>query len=142
APASRPARHSSFTAASCYPFGIMTATDSDSGSVVERSRPVAVRAAVVAAHFLSSTAVFVDAEEALVLVPPGGGEHRHVVHGGGILCSAGDGTRVVTGGHDGQVIATDAQGRSSVIATDPRRRWIDRVAIGPDGAVAWSAGKT
>jgi WD40 repeat protein len=96
----------------------------------------------VAAHFLSSTAVFVDAEEALVLAPPGGGEHRHVVHGGGILCSAGDGTRVVTGGDDGQVIATDAQGRSSVIATDPRRRWIDRVAIGPDGAVAWSAGKT
>jgi len=28
------------------------------------------------------------------------------------------------------------------VATDPRRRWIDRVALGPGGAVAWSAGKT
>jgi len=29
-----------------------------------------------------------------------------------------------------------------VIATDPKRRWIDNVALHPDGAVAWSAGKT
>ena len=27
------------------------------------------------------------------------------------------------------------------LATDAKRRWIDRVALGPDGAVAWSAGK-
>ena len=27
------------------------------------------------------------------------------------------------------------------IATDAKRRWIDHVAAGPDGAVAWSAGK-
>ena len=29
-----------------------------------------------------------------------------------------------------------------MIATDPKRRWIDNVALHPDGAVAWSAGKT
>jgi WD40 repeat protein len=29
-----------------------------------------------------------------------------------------------------------------VIAADPKHRWIDHVATGPDGAVAWSAGKT
>ena len=28
------------------------------------------------------------------------------------------------------------------LATDAKRRWIDHVALGPDGAVAWSAGKT
>ena len=28
-----------------------------------------------------------------------------------------------------------------MVATDPKRRWIDRVAFGPDGIVAWSAGK-
>jgi WD40 repeat protein len=28
------------------------------------------------------------------------------------------------------------------LATDPKRRWIDNVALHPDGAVAWSAGKT
>jgi WD40 repeat protein len=120
----------------------MSVTDSASASVVERTRPVGVQAGVVATHFLSFTAVFVEAEAVLVLVPPAGGEQRLRVHGGGILCSADDGTRVVTGGDDGQVIATDAAGQSTVIATDPKRRWIDRVAIGPDGAVAWSAGKT
>ena len=28
-----------------------------------------------------------------------------------------------------------------VVATDAKRRWIDQVALGPDGIVAWSAGK-
>ena len=32
--------------------------------------------------------------------------------------------------------------RSTLLATDPKRRWIDNVALHPDGAVAWSAGKT
>jgi WD40 repeat protein len=40
------------------------------------------------------------------------------------------------------VVATDAKGESVTLATDPKRRWIDQVALGPDGAVAWSAGKT
>ena len=48
---------------------------------------------------------------------------------------------VVTGGDDGKVFATDAKGESRLIATDVKRRWIDQVAAGPDGAVAWSAGK-
>ena len=29
-----------------------------------------------------------------------------------------------------------------MLVTDPKRRWIDNVALHPDGAVAWSAGKT
>ena len=32
--------------------------------------------------------------------------------------------------------------KADVIATDAKHRWIDHVALGPDGAVAWSAGKT
>jgi WD40 repeat protein len=39
------------------------------------------------------------------------------------------------------VVATDAAGESRTVATDSKRRWIDHVAAGPDGAVAWSAGK-
>src|SRR5262249_17178720 len=58
-----------------------------------------------------------------------------------LLCSAADGDRVVTGGDDGKVMATAADGGSAAIATDARRRWIDHVALGPGGAVAWSAGK-
>jgi len=46
-----------------------------------------------------------------------------------------------TGGDDGKVVALDAKGTVTVLATDPKRRWIDNVALHPDGAVAWSAGK-
>ena len=48
----------------------------------------------------------------------------------------------MTGGDDGRVAETDAKGETRTLATDVKRRWIDHVALGPDGAVAWSAGKT
>ena len=64
------------------------------------------------------------------------------VHGGAMLCAASDGKRIVTGGDDGKVVALDAKGEVTVLATDAKRRWIDNVALHPDGAVAWSAGKT
>lgn len=110
-------------------------------SVVERTRIVAAGAPVVAVHFLGRTAAFVLGEEAVVLVADQGEERRLSLHGGGILSAATDGASVVTGGDDGKVFATDAKGESRPIATDAKRRWIDQVAAGPDGAVAWSAGK-
>jgi WD40 repeat protein len=81
-------------------------------------------------------------EETLLLVSDKGEEKRVLAHGGGILSAASDGKRIVTGGDDGKVVATDANGATSTIATDAKRRWVDHVATGPDGAVAWSAGKT
>ena len=60
---------------------------------------------------------------------------------GGILAVTSDGERILTGGDDGKVVATNAKGESETLATDAKHRWIDRVALGPDGAVAWSAGK-
>ena len=51
-------------------------------------------------------------------------------------------TRIVMGGDDGKLVALDAKGEVTLLATDPKRRWIDNVALHPDGAVAWSAGKT
>jgi WD40 repeat protein len=54
---------------------------------------------------------------------------------------AGDGTRILTGGDDGKAVATNAKGESETLAIDAKHRWIDRVALGPDGAIAWSAGK-
>ena len=119
----------------------MTDTRTDKPSVVERTRPLKADAPIVAAHFLGHTAVLVLGEEALLLVPREGDERRVPVHAGAILASAADGDRVVTGGDDGKVVATDANGESEVLATDRKRRWIDRVALGPGGAMAWSAGK-
>jgi WD40 repeat protein len=110
-------------------------------SVIERTRPVAAGAAVIGVHFLRKVAAFVLAEEALLLAPADAAEARVALHDGGILTTAGDGARIVTGGDDGKVMAVDARGQANVIAQDPKRRWIDHVALGPDGAIAWSAGK-
>jgi WD40 repeat protein len=110
-------------------------------SVVERTRLIEAGAPVVVAHFLEDTAVFVLGEEALLLAPRTGDPKRVAVHGGAILSAASDGERILTGGDDGKVGATDLSGASTVIATDAKRRWIDHVAIGPAGTLAWSAGK-
>ena len=120
----------------------MTDTSSNTPSVVERTRAVAAGAPVVAAHFLGRSAAFVLGEEAVLLVPAKGDERRLAVHAGGILSAASDGVWVITGGDDGKVFVTGEQGDSKLVATDAKRRWIDHVAAGPDGALAWSAGKS
>ena len=111
-------------------------------SITDRVRPVAVGMPVTSIHFLGDTAVFVGAEENAALVDDAGEISAVAIHGGAILCAACDGARVVTGGDDGKLVALDAKGATTVLATDPKRRWIDNVALHPDGAVAWSAGKT
>jgi WD40 repeat protein len=120
----------------------MSDTHADSPSVIDRTHQVAAEGTVIAAHFLGETAAFVLSEEAIVLAGRDGEPRRVDAHGGAILTAAADGKRVITGGDDGKLIATDAKGESQTLATDPKRRWIDQVALGPDGAVAWSAGKT
>ena len=119
----------------------MAEQSTDTPSVVDRTRPVAAGAPVVAVHFLGRTAAFVLGEEAVLLVSDKSEEKRIAAHGGGILAAVSDGERVITGGDDGKVVVTGADGEHSIIATDDKRRWIDHVATGPDGAVAWSAGK-
>jgi len=111
-------------------------------TLVERTRSLSAAAPVIGAHFLGRTAVFVLAEESVLLVTGDGEERKVNIHAGGILCSEGDGERVLTGGDDGKLVAINAQGEARVAATDPKRRWIDHVAAGPDGAIAWSAGKS
>jgi len=111
-------------------------------SVVERTRAVAAGAPVVAVHFLGRTAAFVLGEEAVLLVADKGDERRLPIHGGGILSAASDGVWVITGGDDGRVFVTGEKGESKLVAADAKHRWIDHVAAGPDGAVAWSAGKS
>ncbi|HEX2652338.1 MAG TPA: WD40 repeat domain-containing protein [Xanthobacteraceae bacterium] len=115
---------------------------SNTASITERVRPVAIETGVVAVHFLGDIAAFVLAEEAIVLASPDGETKRIAVHDGAILSSASDGKRIVTGGDDGKIVSLGSNNAPSSVASDPKRRWIDRVALGPDGAVAWSAGKT
>jgi WD40 repeat protein len=119
----------------------MSQTDSGIASVAERTRAIAAHAPVVAVHWLGDAAAFVLGEEALLLVAPDGSERRVAAHDGGVLAAAADAKRIVTGGDDGKVVITSADGGAQAVATDAKRRWIDRVALGPDGAIAWSAGK-
>jgi len=116
-------------------------TTTQTASVTDRVRPVAAGAPVVGAYFLKGTAVFVLGEDALLFAGSDGEPRRVTVHGGGILAAACDGARIVTGGDDGKVAATTAGMTHAIIAADPGHRWIDHLAIAPDGTVAWSAGK-
>lgn len=120
----------------------MTDTAPNTPSVVERTRVIAAGAPVVAAHFLDRTAAFVLGEEIILLVAGKEDEKRLTVHGGGILSAASDGVWIVTGGDDGKVFVTAASGESKLVAADAKHRWIDQVAVGADGALAWSAGKS
>ncbi|MEA2918440.1 MAG: hypothetical protein QOJ15_10521 [Bradyrhizobium sp.] len=111
-------------------------------SVTDKVRPVAIGMPVTAVHFLGDRVAFVGAEENVALVSEQGEISHAPVHSGGILCAASDGARIVMGGDDGKLVALDANGEVALLATDAKRRWIDNVALHPDGAVAWSAGKT
>jgi len=111
-------------------------------SVTDRVRPVAIGMPVTSVHFLGDNAAFVGAEESVFLVSGQGEVTPAAVHSGGILCAASDGARLVMGGDDGKLVSLDAKGEVALLATDAKRRWIDNVALHPDGAFAWSAGKT
>jgi WD40 repeat protein len=114
-------------------------------SVADRARLIAAGAPVVAAYFLGEVPVFVLGEEALLFAPRDGEPERVAVHGGGILAAASDGERILTGGDDGKVVVTGRDRTHEVVVADPKRRWIDQVALGPPLAphanIAWSAGK-
>jgi WD40 repeat protein len=109
-------------------------------SLADRVRTLDAGGTVVGVHFLKDTPVFVLGEEALLFAPEQN-EKRVRVHGGAVLASVSDGERIVTGGDDGKVMVTTAGGAVSEFAADTNKRWVDQIALGPDGAVAWSAGK-
>src|ERR1700742_1899542 len=111
-------------------------------SLTDRVKPVALGAAVTSVHYLGDRAAFVGAEENVSLVDADGAISKVATHGGGILCAVSDGERLITGGDDGKVVSLDAKGKVTQLAVDAKRRWIDNVAVHPDGAFAWSAGKT
>lgn len=96
---------------------------------------------VVEAVFLGRTAAFALGDGSVRLVD-GEAETRADVHAGAILSTARsiDGKRLVTGGDDGVVAATDGTGAVTRIAERPRK-WIDQVAAGPADAIAFATGR-
>ena len=113
---------------------------SNASSLAEHVRPVAAGVHVVAATFLGAHPAFALADGTILLA--GDAENRIVAHpDASILAAAGDGARLITGGDDGRVMETGADLVARLIG-DEKGKWIDAVALRPDGASAWSAGKS
>lgn len=94
----------------------------------------------VAARFVGGVPVFATADGTVHRLDHG---HRSTQVHDGLLSAdiCADGRFLVSGGEDGKVVRTGADGASETIA-DVGRKWIDHVACGPQGAVAFSAGRT
>ena len=101
--------------------------------------PLAFGEAVVSGAWLGDTPAFALADGTIAF-GDGVEARRAAPHpGAAILVAASDGRRFVTGGDDGRVVGTDADGEIETIA-DEKGKWIDALAL-HEGAVAWSAGK-
>jgi len=117
----------------------MAALSSTPSSLTSRLRPLDLGAGVVGVRFLGPTAAFALGEGDVVLV--GEDETRVHAHKGAVLSVSGDGRRLLTGGDDGRVAATAADGTTQTLF-EQSGRWIDEVAAGADGAFAFSTGRT
>ena len=103
-------------------------------------RPVPAEAHVTAAAFLGTTAAFALGDGNVVLAD-GEAVSRVQAHPeGSVLVAASDGKQLLTGGDDGRVVRTGANGVAEEIA-DTGGAWIDAIAAGPDAAAAWCAGR-
>lgn len=107
-------------------------------SVAELVTTYETGAHIVACGFLGDSAVFAGGEGEVVFAS---GRKVAAHPGGAILEALFDDARIVSCGDDGRVAATSAEGAVETIA-DVKNKWIDHIALGPDGAMAWSAGKT
>lgn len=75
---------------------------------------------------------------------PAGGETALDTHEGGLLVARADpfAHRLLTGGEDGRVVATQPDGTQIEFASVGRSKWINAVAGGPKGALAFASGRS
>ena len=96
---------------------------------------------VVAAHFLKDMPALALSDGAVVLAREGGLNRLAAHPDAGILVAAAGGDRLLTGGDDGRVVEIRADGAMAQLGLAQNNAWIDALALHPDGAVAWSAGR-
>lgn len=112
----------------------------DQNSLTDKVSAFALGAHVTAACFLGRTPAFALGDGAIVFADIGE-ERRVAAHpDAAILTACVAGGRLITGGDDGRVVATSANGACEEIANE-KGRWIDALAGRDDGAMAWAAGK-
>lgn len=108
-------------------------------TLTHKVRAFAFDSGVAATAFLGARAVFVGDDGFAVLT--GAEETRVTLHDGVPLEVAGDGRRLLSAGDDGTVKALEGDGTVRLLA-EHKGRWIDHVALGPDGSFAYSVAKT
>lgn len=92
---------------------------------------------VLHAGFFGAEPFFVLADGAVQI-----GREREAIrpHADSILVAVSDGKRIVTGGDDGKVFSINPSGEPDLLH-DAGNTWIDALTLGPDGAVAFTAGR-
>ncbi|PLX39689.1 MAG: hypothetical protein C0606_03315 [Hyphomicrobiales bacterium] len=95
---------------------------------------------VVAVTFLGGRAAFALGDGTVRFADS---EEPVRVHAGSVLAAVPsfDGKSLVTGGDDGRIARVGADGSVETLAEKPRK-WIDIIATGPNGAVAFASGRT
>ncbi len=116
-------------------------TIAKSVSLREHVVPVAAGDHVVATRWLKQT-LMLGLADGRVLRWREGATEAVAAHAGGILCACSDGERLITGGDDGRIVSTTAEGEPAELAKDPKGRWIDAVTVSAAGSLAWNAGRT
>ena len=91
------------------------------------------------AGWLGDAPIFALADGAVHMLD--NGHHAIALHDG-LLCAAiaPDGKALVTGGEDGKVCALN-RARTAAVLGDEGSKWVQAVAAGPQGAVAWAVGR-
>jgi WD40 repeat protein len=109
-------------------------------SLAANVKPIAAGAHVTAAAFLEDVPVFALGDGTALRLDPEG-EKRVALHkDAAILVATRAGTRLITGGDDGRVLAMDAAGSTEEILP-AGGEWIDALVGRDDASIAWSSGR-
>jgi WD40 repeat protein len=115
-------------------------TPSPTESLTSLVEPIEAGAHVTTAAFLGRTPALALGDGTVLLAEIGETKRIETHPGSGILVAAAQGRRMITGGDDGRLVATDADGNMQEIAKEPGK-WIDALAVRDDGTLAWAAGR-
>lgn len=111
-----------------------------STSLTDKVTAITAGAEAVAGGYLAGAPVFALADGVILFVDEGV-ERRIVAHPDAIILVARRaGDRIVTGGDDGRLVETRADGDVRELA-DEKGKWIDALALRDDGATAWAVAK-
>ncbi|WP_413993736.1 WD40 repeat domain-containing protein [Labrys okinawensis] len=95
---------------------------------------------VLAASWLGRTPIFALTDGTVITAAIGEEKRDRLFADASLLSIASNGTMLIAGSDDGQVVKLSANGEIGRLG-EVKNKWIDAVALSPGGATAWSAGK-